>query len=188
MIRLIKNPFFIYLIKFFAIFCVAYYGTIAVEGLAAPNNYYSPLIDRWLDYPSSLRSGLLNGCKFFLALFGYDTSITDAYHLQMVGGMSVQLVYTCLGVGVMSFWLAFVLANKGSFWKKFCWVMGGMLVIWLINVFRISLVLLANNKQAKIPFNMDNHDFFTVLAYGAIFLLMFLYDRSFKGKKVIEKG
>ena len=137
-------------------------------------------MDHWLNYPSWLRASLLHGCKFFLGLFGYETVITDVAHLQMPGGRSVQLAYSCYGVGVMSFWLAFVVANKGSFVKKSFWVLGGMLGIWLINVFRISLVLLGANGHGKIPFNMDNHDFFTVLAYGAVFGLMFLYDRGFK--------
>ena len=34
-----KNPLVIYLLKFGVVFCVAYFGTIAVEGLSAPGNY-----------------------------------------------------------------------------------------------------------------------------------------------------
>ena len=113
--------------------------------------------------------------------------ITDVAHLKMLGGRAVHLAYSCYGVGVMSFWLAFVVANKGSFWRKTFWVLCGMLGIWLINVFRISLVLLGANGHGKIPFNMDNHDFFTVLAYGAVFGMMFLYDRGFGGAKKIVK-
>lgn len=158
---------------------MAYFGTIAVEGVAAPGNYYWPFVEQYLNYPAWLRATLLWGSNIFCGLLGHETFIPDVYHLQLVGGRAVQLVYSCLGVGVMSFWLAFVVANKGRFWKKTFWVLGGILGIWMINVLRISLTLLSNNKKAAIPFDMDNHDFFNVLAYGAIFLLMFLYDRSF---------
>ena len=150
--------------------------------MAAPGNYYSAFVDHYLDYPSALRQSLLQGSVVFLKLIGYNTVITDAYHLQLINGRWVQLVYACLGIGVMSFWLAFVLANKGRIVKKMIWVLLGLICIWLINVFRISLVLLANNNHAKMPFGLDNHTFFNILAYGAVFLLMFLYDRSF-GKR-----
>ena len=46
-----------------------------------------------------------------------------------------------------------------------------------------SLVLLANNKKAAMPFELDNHTFFNILAYGVVFLMMFLYDRSFRRER-----
>lgn len=100
----------------------------------------------------------------------------------MVNGSWVKLVYACLGVGVMCFWLAFVLANTGGLVKKITWLFIGLISIWLINVLRISIVLLANNKHIKMPLGLDNHTFFNILAYGAVFILMFLYDRSFNKK------
>ncbi|HQW83626.1 MAG TPA: archaeosortase/exosortase family protein [Ferruginibacter sp.] len=185
----IKHPFIIYLVKFFAIFCIAYYGTIAVEGLAMPGNHYSSFIDNYLDYPSALRQSLLQGAAFFLKLMGHNTFIPDPYRLQLINGSWVKLVYACLGVGVMCFWLAFVMANKGKLVKKITWVLVGLVSIWLINVLRITLVLLANNNHAKMPLGLDNHTFFNILAYAAVFILMFLYDKRFKKKKIetIEK-
>ena len=179
----------IYLVKFFTIFCIAYFGTLAVEGVAAPGNYYWPFVDHYFNYPSWLRASLLHGTRFFLSLSGYETVITDPASLQMLNGKAVHVSYDCYGVGVMSFWLAFVVANKGNGLKKSLWVVGGFLAIWLINITRIGMLLVAINKNSQLPFNMDNHDFFTVLAYGAIFLLMFLYDRSFgKSVKHLQEG
>ncbi len=157
-----------------------YYGTMAIEGLAAPGNYYSPFIDKHLDCASWLRMSLLSGSKIFLALIGYKTVITDVHHLQMYQGVSVQLVYACLGVGVMSFWNAFVFANRGSWKRKLAWMLGGTLMLWLINVLRISLVLLANNKQWSIPLGWDHHTWFNIIAYIFIFVLIYLYDRNLK--------
>ena len=157
-----------------------YYGTVAVEGLAAPGNYYSPFIAHWLDYPGWLRTSLLYGSKAFLSLFGYKTIITDAFHLQMYQGLSVQLVYACLGVGVLSFWNAFVFANKGSWKRKLAWMLGGTLMLWLINVLRVSLVLLATNKRWAIPLGWDHHTWFNIAAYVLIFVLIYFYDKNLK--------
>lgn len=113
-------------------------------------------------------------------MLGYETVVTDPYHIKFVNGKSVQLVYSCLGVGVSCFWFAFVVANKGTFLKKTCWVLGGVLGIWLINVTRISMTLIYANQNKEFPFGLDNHTFFDILAYIAIFLMMFLYDRNNK--------
>lgn len=155
---------------------------MAVEGLATPENLYSPFVQHYLDYPSWLRSSLLHATKWVVGLLGHDAMIPDNFHVKFVGGRGVQLIYACLGVGVSCFWLAFVVANKGTWLKKTYWVLGGILAIWIINVTRISLFLISVNNNTKMPLGMDNHDFFDVLAYIAIFGLMFLYDRS--GRKV----
>lgn len=176
--KTVSHPLFIYLLRFGVVFCVAYFTTVAVEGLSTPEHYYSPFVQHYLDYPSWLRASLLNGAKLLLAVFGYHTVIPDAYHLVVVGGKAVQLIYACLGVGVMSFWLAFVLANRGPWQRKLLWVLGGMMCIWLINVTRISLVLLKNNSGKDRMWGLDNHTFFNILSYVALFLMIIWYDRA----------
>ena len=116
-------------------------------------------------------------------LFGYETYFPDRYIIRVKGGSGITLVYSCLGYGVMSFWIAFIAANKGSFWKKTGWIAGGCLIIWIINIVRLTLVLVSNNKDWKIPL-FDHHTWFTIAAYLFIFLLMWLYDRSVKMKRI----
>ena len=99
------------------------------------------------------------------------------------------MVYACLGYGVMSFWLAFVVANKGSIAKKIKWIFGGWLMIWIINIIRITLLMITINEKSTMPFDLDNHTFFNIGAYIAIFVLIYFYDRSLKkDDKVIDAG
>ena len=177
---MITKQIIIYILKFLGFFCIAYFGTIAIEGLASPVNYYSPFINHYMDYPSWLRASLLSGSKLFASLAGFKSVITDVYHIKIVNGKSVQLVYSCLGVGVMSFWLAFVMANTGGWLRKTAWIIGGMICIWLINVTRLGLLLVTINKNQSLPFGLDNHTFFNILAYVAIFVLIYFYDRYTK--------
>ena len=44
-------------------------------------------------------------------------------------------------------------------------------------------MLLANNKGSHTILGLDNHTFFNVCSYGAIFVLIYFYDRSLKGIK-----
>ncbi|MEO7766995.1 MAG: hypothetical protein ABIS01_06195 [Ferruginibacter sp.] len=176
----IKNSVLVYCAKFIGAFCILYFGTMAIIGLAAPGDYYSAFIHDYLDYPALLRKSLLHGAKISLSFFGYDTYILDTYYLRVAGGRGIRLVYSCLGTGVMSFWTAFVIANRGSGKKKLAWIFAGLILIWMINIIRIALLLVATNKNWPIPFHIDSHTLFNIIAYGAILIMIFLFDRANK--------
>ncbi len=174
-----SNPLLFYLIKFIGIFCICYFGTLAVIGLSVTEGYYSSFIDKYLDYVSILRYSLLHGSKFLVSLLGYKALIADIFSLRIEQGKEVHIGFDCLGYGVMSFWIAFVVANKGTFIKKLKWVLGGLFLIWLINVTRISMLLVAINNHWVTPY-FDHHTWFNIFAYLQIFILIFFYDRSAK--------
>ena len=88
-----------FLLKFIITFCLLYFGTKAVIGLTVPGGYYSAFINRYLNYPSGLRYSLLYGTHLLAGLFGFDTYLSDGYHIRMVNGHGVRLVYACLGYG-----------------------------------------------------------------------------------------
>jgi exosortase/archaeosortase family protein len=103
----------------------------------------------------------------------------------MSGGEGVRMVYSCIGYGVMSFWAAFIIANRGSWKKKTAWIAGGLTAIFLINVLRLSLLLLAAQKHWAIPFGWDHHTWFNIVAYSFIFGMIYFYDRSIKKTSLI---
>ncbi|CAN5690123.1 hypothetical protein BH11BAC3_BH11BAC3_39500 [soil metagenome] len=166
-----------YFVKFIGLFCLLYFGTKAIIGLAAPVGHYSPFIEHYFNYPAWLRLSLLYGTRFFAGLAGFDTYLRDAYHVAVVHGRGIHIVYACLGYGLLSFWIAFVFADNGSFQKKTAWMLGGCLVIWLINVFRMTLMLVAINKGWGHPDNLDHHTIFNVVVYLIIFLMIWMKTR-----------
>lgn len=90
----------------------------------------------------------------------------------------IRMVYTRIGYGVMSFWAAFIFANKGNMKKKVVWIIGGLFALWCINVLRISLFIVALDKNWPMPLSIDHHTRFNIIAYLLIFLMIYLYDRS----------
>ena len=175
------NKFFLqYVLKFILFFCMLYYGTLAIIGLASPGGYYSAFVCNYINYISWLRWLILHLSKALLTFFGYKIFVIDPYIIKMQGGLGVHLVYSCIGYGVMSFWAAFVLANRGSWRKKAIWIIGGVSLIFCINVLRISLFLIAINKKWTNILNLDNHSLFNIAAYILIFVLIFLFDKSEK--------
>jgi len=174
---MIKNVF-LYITKFVVIFCILYFVSIAVIGLSFPDGYYSPFIAHYLNYVDWLRASLLWGAKGLLALFSYKTYLPDKYHLLMKNGSGVNMVYSCIGYGVMSFWGALIIANKGSWKKKLLWITGGWLAIWCINVARIAILVVAVNKRWQMPLGLDHHTWVNIVAYLLIFILIYFYDKS----------
>ena len=147
-------------------------------GLSVPGGHYSGFVDHYLNYVSWLRSSLLKGSKFLLSLLGFKTYIAGAYNLRMLNGRGIRLVYECVGYGVMSFWIAFVVASAGTLKRKILWLIFGLIFIWLLNIARLSLLLVATNKGWLMPLGWDHHTWFTIFAYLFIFIFMFLFNRQ----------
>ncbi len=178
-IKVSEKAIIIYLIKFAGIFCLCYFGTLGMVGLCAPGKYYSAFADRYLDYISVLRASLLHAAKLVAGLFGYKTYFANEYNLRVVNGSGIIMVYSCLGIGVMSFWTAFVLANKSKVTDTIKWLFGGLALFWFINVLRITLLLIAHNRKWPIPL-FDHHTWFNMAAYVLIFVLIWFYDKQHK--------
>ncbi len=173
-----------FVIVFIAVFLLCYYGAFFFTGLAVPGGNYSPFVEKYFNIAAWLRSSLILTAKAFLSILGTETIRTDEYILRAVGGRGVRIVYACLGFGVMSFWLAYIAANKSSLQKKIIWIFCGLLFLWIINVVRISLVLLAGNKGWHFPFGWDHHTWFNIVAYLAIFAMIYFFEKSFKDKSI----
>ena len=174
-----KKDLIVFLIKFIGIFLILYYGSLGVVGITAPGgSYYSKFVSDYLDFVRGIQSSLIVGAHHLLSIFGVDTSWTDQYRFYVVGGKAVVVYYGCAGLGVMSFWIAFILAGKEVIYRKIPWLFGGLMMIWLINVSRIALFLMAVNQRWEMPFDIDHHTWFNVVAYGAIFLLIFFHERN----------
>ena len=181
------KKFWLYLVKFAGVFCICYFGTLAAIGFAAPGGYYSPFVGKYLDYVSWIKLSLMHATGFILSLFKIPTVTEPGFIIRFVGGHGVHIAMDCVGYGVYSFWIAFVVANKGRIFKKALWIVGGLLGLWFINVVRITLYLTSMNRKWSFPFGIDHHTWFNIFAYLLIFFLIFLYDRSFSKKGIINK-
>ncbi len=175
---MLKDKRFIkFLVIFFSVFSALYYGTLFLVGLAVPGGNYSPFIDKYFDIASYLRTTLMHSSKQLLTLFGTETFRTDEYVLRAASGKGIRLVYSCLGFGVMNFWIAYTIAMSGKLKFRLLWLAGGLLLIFIINVTRISLVLKAANSGWQFPFGWDHHTWFNIVSYIFILLLIFWHHR-----------
>lgn len=177
-----------YIIRFIGIFCLLYFGTEAVIAMAAPEGrFHMAFVEENLDYVSWLKHSLVAAPAFILKIFGISTIAEPGFRLSIPQGRGVIIAMSCVGYGVYSFWVAFVVANRGSFKKKCIWITAGLLALWGINVLRVTLFLLAINRDWPMPLGWDHHTWFNIFAYLLIFVLIYFYDRGNKKFPVKQK-
>ncbi len=172
------RSFIRFVAKFILLFSLLYFGTLLIIGLSATDGYYSPFVARYLDFVSQLKWGLMKSTKWLLSVFGIETYFAPNFSIKIVEGRGVRIAMSCVGYGVYSFWIAFILASAGKWVSKMLWVLGGLLLLWTINVVRISLFLLAVDRNWPMPLGLDHHTWFNIFAYGAIFTMMYFFYKS----------
>ena len=175
-----RKHFLIFVFKFIFLYLFFYYGTLLIIGLSSPGGFYNQLFHDYFNFVSWLKISLIKGATVIANIFGYTTKEEPGFLLHVVNGRGVIIAYDCVGYGVMSFWAAFIIASSLSFKKKLVWLFGGLLLLWLINVCRIGLFLVALNKGWDMPLGLDHHAWFNIFAYTAILFLMFLFDKSLR--------
>ena len=179
----LKNRTFLFFVaKFLLLFGLFYYGTIFMIGLCAPGGYYSEFAAKYLDYISFIKVTLMKGAAVVASWFAYETVENPGYIVRVVGARGVIIAYDCVGYGVLSFWAAYTLANHIKWKRTLVWLLGGFLLLWTINVLRIGLFLVAINKGWPMPLGLDHHTWFNIFAYGAIFLMIFWFEKKNKIK------
>ena len=107
---------------------------------------------------------------------GYQIGIEPLFVARINNSNAVLIAYDCVGYGVYSFWLAYVLSNSFNWKTKLFASVAGLLLLWIINVIRISLVLLAPYKGWPMPFGLDHHTLFNIAAFTTIVIMIAMLE------------
>ncbi len=175
-----------YLLRFVLLFISIYAFNLMYVGLVLPVNLYSPFLDHYLNYIDGLRNTILFTSNQIAHAFGISSHIQHQFSLKVDHGTNLIVGDACLGLGVMSFWTAFIVADTTSLKRKLAWCLGGLGLIWIINCIRVAFILLAYEKNWKAVITMDHHTAFNILSYVLIFILILLYDRMKTGYSITQ--
>ncbi len=175
-----KSPY-LFLIKFLLTFVALYLFFPFYRGLTGEGGkMYSSFLADHFNLVRGLTKLLIGFSKLLLQAFGYDVFQRNYHSLKIGASRGVIVNPSCLGWAVMSFWFAFVSANKGNWKYKLKWVLTGLSAIMVLNITRIALIALANHLNWSPVTSLDYHQTFNVASYGCIILLIFLYVRMQK--------
>jgi exosortase/archaeosortase family protein len=157
---------------FGVLFLVFYYFHIFFLGITSPGNYYSPFLAGHLNYIQGLRNLLLSSTAGILKILGYMPIYND-YELLVPGRGIILLAHDCLGLGVISFFAAFVLAYPKKWRAKLVFLIGGIIGIQVLNVIRLVLMALYwKNQHIKI---IDHHTLFNTILYIIIAITLYFW-------------
>jgi exosortase/archaeosortase family protein len=165
-----------FVVLFLALFVCFYYFNIFFFGITSPGNHYSSFIDKHLNYIRGLRQLLLNSSAAVLNLFGF-TSITSDTEILITGHGKLKVVYSCLGLGVISFLTAFVLAYPKKLRSKIIFLISGIIVIEILNVLRFVILGIFWDKNTNTQL-VDHHTLFNIFIYIVIAISIYFWVKS----------
>ncbi len=139
-------------------------------------HYYSPFIDNYLNYISWIDSSILYTSNLIVHAFGLHSFVIGKV-IKIPAGASVWLWPPCTGLGIMSFWIAFVFSHRLHWKIKLFWSLTGIVIIWFVNCWRIALLLMSLQNKWKTFKFIDHHEMFNIAAYSVILLLIYFFSK-----------
>lgn len=122
----------------------------------------------------------------FQSLVGFPTVLVDSMKLHSVlfktyGKFTTRMVEGCNVISVAILFSAFVFAfYKGT--KTFLYVLGGLILLHILNVFRIVLLNIIYLKYPK--YEKIGHDYvFPAIIYGGVVMLWLVWIQFFALRK-----
>ncbi|WP_113654026.1 exosortase Y [Pedobacter namyangjuensis] len=137
--------------------------------------YYNPFLTEHFNYIQWVRSALIIPATWIIKLFGFY-AIHNEMDVMVVDGPYLRVNYSCIGLGVMSFLTAFVLAFPAKIKAKVQLFIVGTIMIYVLNVLRIAGlgVLLGHFKSQRNNFTY-HHEIFNIIVYICIFALLYFW-------------
>jgi exosortase/archaeosortase family protein len=189
MIQTLKHFSFFSLFKLVFLVLFLYNFTVLYNGLVSPEgSYYSAFLDHYLNYISWIRESVMYVSNLFAHLLGTNSYITGPQMMKLGKDIEVEIWLPCLGFGVMSFWISFIVNNTGTLKKKALWAIGGISSIWLINCLRITLLIISIDRGWPQNTTIDHHTLFNWASYLCIIGLMYSYSYYNKTVSTFDEG
>lgn len=155
--------------RFVLLFCCyfgLFYGcSYFVIGITSPTHHYSTLIHERLDFISSFRGLLLHGASGLLNILGVGNQVSGN-SISVPDKIRVTVHTACLGIGVLSFWWAIVLAYPHSFRLKFKFLLPGSIFLVGLNILRIFFLAYIYAVGIGTRYShIDHHLVFNAIVY-----------------------
>lgn len=180
-------------IKFIVILFILYIlfsqGNLFMFSIMSPTGrFYNPYIAEHFDYIQGLKTALIKPAVWIIKLVGFY-AIHNEMDVLVINGPYLRINYSCLGLGVMSFLAAFVLAFPASWKSTFKMLFIGLITIYVLNILRIAgLGILFALFQSQRNYFEYHHEIFNVIVYIIIFVMLYIWIKKNTKKGVSGLG
>jgi exosortase/archaeosortase family protein len=175
-----------FVIALFVLYILFSQGNLFMNSVMSPGaRFYSPSLAEYFNYIQGLKTLLIVPAVWIIKAFGFY-AIYNESDVMVVAGPYLRINYSCLGLGVMSFLAAFVLAFPASWKSTFKMLAIGIVSIYILNVCRIAgLGVLLGFFQSQRQNFTYHHEIFNVIVYICIFVMLYIWIK--KNTKGISK-
>lgn len=173
--RTIPDPYIRFIISFVVLYFVLNYFNEFYIGVTSKGGIYSPFLDEHLNYIRWWRMFSIESSATILRWLDYHV-LTNEFQLRVIGKGGIRLVYSCLGYGIMSVFIAFCITFPSPFKHRYGFMVAGLVLIQLLNIGRFVVLPLYWNRSKPL-FGMDHHDLFNIFIYGILILICYCWIR-----------
>ena len=168
-----------FVIALFILYILFSQGNLFMNSVMSPGSrFYNAYIADHFDYIQGLKTALIVPAVWIIKAFGFY-AIHNEMDVMVVSGPYLRVNYSCLGLGVMSFLAAFVLAFPAPWKSTFKMLVIGFIAIYVLNVLRIAGlgVLLGFFKSQRNNFTY-HHEIFNIIVYICIFAMLYFWIKK----------
>ena len=109
-------------------------------GLCAPGGFYWAFAEQHLNFVQYYREFLIGGSELLANSFGLQT-ISNSTQMRIIGHGGVNIVYSCVGFGMISLIIAIGMAAPSKKIKQRLLFIAGMVVLFtILNMGRIFTI------------------------------------------------
>ena len=142
------------------------------------SKYYNAYLAQNFDYIQGLKNALILPAVWLIKGVGFY-AIYNEMDVMVVNGPYLRVNYSCLGLGVMSFLTAFIIAFPAKLKSKIWLFIFGIIMIYVLNILRIAGlgILLKVFRSQRDNFTY-HHEVFNIIVYIIIFILLYFWIRK----------
>ena len=169
----------IFVVKLLVLYLLFSQGNLFMNSVMSEGGkFYNEFIAQNFNYIQGLKYALIKPAVWLIKLVGFY-AIHNEMDVMVVNGPYLRVNYSCLGLGVMSFLAAFIIAFPAKLKSKIRLFIFGMLMIYILNVLRIAGlgILLRIFKSQRSNFTY-HHEIFNTIVYIFIFVVLYFWIKK----------
>ena len=147
-------------------------------------NYENFLWGGWEWVKNADGNAIAWGTAQLLMAFGYNLTF---YHrlITVDGSAGIYVGDLCLGIAPMVIFTGFILAYGNNTKNKYWFIPFGLLLIFIINVVRMTALVLVQVNYSHAMFKLAHDWVYVVITYGLIFALVIWWMEKLSDKKSV---
>lgn len=167
------KPFLIFLLKFFLSYLI----------LTVLYQFYLNSYDETIFEVDSFTTIVANHTEKTIEFFGHKAEIKpnlfqSSINLFVENRQVARVVEGCNALSVIILFIAFVIAFKGRFKTTLLYILGGSILIYILNIIRIALIAIALYHYPQHE-HLLHGVLFPLFIYGVVFLLWVIWVNKF---------